>query len=677
MKRMLSFRYLFLLLLLQQCFCLPAQNLQVIDSIRNLIKSNPDDKTKISALISISSLYQDNNTDKAFEFGLQALTFSIQLDYKKGIAEAHNNLGDLYWYKADYASSSDHYFKALKLYEDLKDRAAIADCYRNIGWICDQQKNNTDALNYYMKALAINQELNRKKEMGQNHNDIGIIYLKLEKYKEALSSYHNAIIIQEAVGNKVGLSANYDNISVVYDKMGKITLAIENVQKSIKISEEIGNKRYLSGSYSSLGGLYSKVDKYKDAAVSLQKAMNYAKEINDKSLLKTSYDSISALSAKQNDFRKALQYIALSSALNDSIFNENNSKQANEMTALYESEKKELLINNLEKDNALADEKMQREKNFKIYLIIFCVMIAALVFILLKGYIQKRKANKALSFAYEEIEEKNKDITDSINYSKRIQEASLSAKELKTKLFPDSFVLFKPKDIVSGDFYWYAEKEGKRMIASCDCTGHGVPGALMSMLGNNILNQIVNEKGITKPDEILNHLHKGIRKALKQEDQSSSKDGMDIALITFNNETEIEYAGAQRPLWISRKIDNGELTIDNGAPQQQLTNNYELIEIKADKFSIGGLQTEAERKFTKHTISLSKEDRIYIFTDGLIDQFGGTEGKKFMSKRFKDLLLANYSKSMNEQEKIIRETFETWKGSHEQIDDVLVIGIKI
>ncbi len=674
---MLSFRYLFLLLLLQQCFCLPAQNLQVIDSIRNLIKSNPDDKTKISALISISSLYQDNNTDKAFEFGLQALTFSIQLDYKKGIAEAHNNLGDLYWYKADYASSSDHYFKALKLYEDLKDRAAIADCYRNIGWICDQQKNNTDALNYYMKALAINQELNRKKEMGQNHNDIGIIYLKLEKYKEALSSYHNAIIIQEAVGNKVGLSANYDNISVVYDKMGKITLAIENVQKSIKISEEIGNKRYLSGSYSSLGGLYSKVDKYKDAAVSLQKAMNYAKEINDKSLLKTSYDSISALSAKQNDFRKALQYIALSSALNDSIFNENNSKQANEMTALYESEKKELLINNLEKDNALADEKMQREKNFKIYLIIFCVMIAALVFILLKGYIQKRKANKALSFAYEEIEEKNKDITDSINYSKRIQEASLSAKELKTKLFPDSFVLFKPKDIVSGDFYWYAEKEGKRMIASCDCTGHGVPGALMSMLGNNILNQIVNEKGITKPDEILNHLHKGIRKALKQEDQSSSKDGMDIALITFNNETEIEYAGAQRPLWISRKIDNGELTIDNGAPQQQLTNNYELIEIKADKFSIGGLQTEAERKFTKHTISLSKEDRIYIFTDGLIDQFGGTEGKKFMSKRFKDLLLANYSKSMNEQEKIIRETFETWKGSHEQIDDVLVIGIKI
>jgi len=282
-----------------------------------------------------------------------------------------------------------------------------------------------------------------------------------------------------------------------------------------------------------------------------------------------------------------------------------------------------------------------------------------------------------LAFAYDEIEIKNKDITDSINYSKRIQDASLSPKELKYKLFQDIFVLFKPKDIVSGDFYWYTEKDGKKLIASCDCTGHGVPGALMSMLGNNILNRIVNEKGITSPDEILNQLHKEVRKELNQGEHSGSKDGMDIALVVFNTENEIEFAGAQRPLWIIKKTEDAGMKFENDPLQQLINKDYQLIEIKADKFSIGGTQTETERIFTKHKIILSKGDSIYIFSDGFVDQFGGSEGKKFMSKRFKDLLLVNYSVPMMDQEKNIIKAFESWKGSREQVDDILVIGIKI
>lgn len=255
------------------------------------------------------------------------------------------------------------------------------------------------------------------------------------------------------------------------------------------------------------------------------------------------------------------------------------------------------------------------------------------------------------------IEEKNKDITDSINYAKRIQDTFLPAKELKYKIFSNAFVFFKPKDIVSGDFYWFTEKNGKRIIAACDCTGHGVPGALMSMIGNNILNQIINENGITSPDEILNQLNIEVRKALKQGQQSETKDGMDIALLTFNSETEIEYAGAQRPLWIIR--------------------NNELEEIKADKFSIGGIQSGNEKKFTKHILSLSKDDCIYIFSDGFADQFGGPEGKKFMSKQLKNVLLANHTLPILEQENILNKTIESWKGGREQIDDILIIGIKI
>jgi two-component system, sensor histidine kinase LadS len=261
------------------------------------------------------------------------------------------------------------------------------------------------------------------------------------------------------------------------------------------------------------------------------------------------------------------------------------------------------------------------------------------------------------------IEEKNKDITDSISYAKTIQEAILPDKEIKYRIFPDAFVLFKPKDIVSGDFYWFAEKNGKRIIAACDCTGHGVPGALMSMIGNNILNQIVNEKGITSPAEILNILHKEIYKALKQADQSNAKDGMDIVLVTFSGETEIEYAGAQRPLWI---IHN----------QAGTTDEQRVTEIKGDKFSIGGTQTEEERKFSNHSVSLAKGDRIYLFSDGYADQFSG-DNKKLMTRKFKEILVSIQKLGMTEQEKFLNEFIEDWKGNFEQTDDVLVIGVKI
>ncbi len=562
--------------------------------------------------------------------------------------------------KDDYGSASGHYFKALKIYEYLKDKAGIGRIYHDIGRIYYYQKNYDKAIYYYNKSLKINMELNIKKEMSSNYNGIGLIYNQQKKYDDAVKSYRSALKIQEDIGEKGNMAALYGNLSVVYYNMKKFNLAIESTKKAALIAEEIGNKIYLSKVYGNLAELCIEVGKYDEANYALQKAMKYAEEIGYKNLIPDIYKNYAKLYEKQNDFKKAFEYAKLNAAVKDSIYNESNNKQAIELTAKYESEKKELTINNLEKDKSLSEEKLRREKNFRIYLIIFCLMIAAFGFALLRGNVQKRKVNTALSFAYVEIEHKNKDITDSINYSKSIQEASLPPKQLKYRLFPDAFVLFKPKDIVSGDFYWFAEKDGKRLIASCDCTGHGVPGALMSMLGNNILNQIVNEKGITSPDEVLNQLHYEIRKALKQEGQSKTQDGMDIALITFNSETEIEYAGAQRPLWI----------VKSGAAAP-------FLEIKADKFSIGGNQSESERKFTKHNISLSKGDCVYIFSDGLVDQFGGAEGKKFMSKRFKDLLLANYTKPMLKQEDVIVETMEAWKGSREQVDDILVIGIRI
>jgi ligand-binding sensor domain-containing protein/serine phosphatase RsbU (regulator of sigma subunit) len=264
------------------------------------------------------------------------------------------------------------------------------------------------------------------------------------------------------------------------------------------------------------------------------------------------------------------------------------------------------------------------------------------------------------------IEAKNHDITDSIKYAKNIQEALLPPLQNLHKELTEAFVLYQPKDIVSGDFYWFAKRNNKRFVASVDCTGHGVPGAFMSIIGNTLLNEIVTDKNITQPSEILDELHSGVKSALKQsESENERRDGMDIALCSLNEEGNIlEYAGANRPLWIFRKNKEGE-------------ESFEMI--KANKFPIGGmeLQENEKRRFTNHSIAVEKGDMIYLFSDGYADQFGGARGKKFMVGNMQKLIADIHHKSVKEQEKLLLNAFQEWKGDLEQIDDVLVIGFRI
>ena len=260
------------------------------------------------------------------------------------------------------------------------------------------------------------------------------------------------------------------------------------------------------------------------------------------------------------------------------------------------------------------------------------------------------------------IEHHNIEIMDSIKYAKNIQEALLPSLSEVGNLFPQSFVLYMPKDIVSGDFYWFARNGTTRFIAAVDCTGHGVPGAFMSIVGNTLLNEIVNEKKITVPGDILLELHKGVKIALNQNAKEfERRDGMDITLCAFNaNTSEIQYAGANRPLWIYRK-----------------DKNYELEIIKATKSPIGGLELEESRVYQNHSVTVNAGDCLYLFSDGYADQFGGPKGKKFMLTNFQKLLLKNIESPMEVQKQKLAEAFMDWKSEAEQIDDVLVIGIRI
>ncbi len=256
-----------------------------------------------------------------------------------------------------------------------------------------------------------------------------------------------------------------------------------------------------------------------------------------------------------------------------------------------------------------------------------------------------------------EIELKNRDILDNLLYARRIQEAILPEAAIIKRSLPDSFIIYWPKDIVSGDFYSFAQKDGKIILCVADCTGHGVTGAFMSMIGSSLLNQIVNEIGITHPAEILDHLNTGIKHALKQK-ETEINDGMDIAVCTFDSQTlKLQFAGANRPLWY---FQNGHFN-----------------EIKGDKLAIGGFRVQKEVVFSSHDVQFQKGDTLYLFTDGFVDQFGELSGKKLLSKNFREYLSTLQSLTMQEQEIKLSAFFNKWKGHVTQIDDVLVMGIRV
>jgi serine phosphatase RsbU (regulator of sigma subunit) len=267
--------------------------------------------------------------------------------------------------------------------------------------------------------------------------------------------------------------------------------------------------------------------------------------------------------------------------------------------------------------------------------------------------------NSSLQKAYLEIEEQKKHIEDSIHYARRIQNAILPPDDFVENVLPESFVLYKPKDIVSGDFYWVAQKDDMAIVAAVDCTGHGVPGAFMSIVGFNQLNFAVNVKNAILPSEILDALNEGVTKTLRQTRLSTSvRDGMDISLITIDRKnSKLNFAGGYNPLFIVRK--------------------GELIQVKADKFPIGGYMGEKLKAFTNNEMDLQKGDVMYLFSDGYADQFGGSDDSKFLIRRFRELLLKISNEPMNEQKDILNQIHEDWRGNSVQIDDILVIGIRI
>ncbi|MEK6616342.1 MAG: SpoIIE family protein phosphatase, partial [Bacteroidota bacterium] len=458
-----------------------------------------------------------------------------------------------------------------------------------------------------------------------------------------------------------------NNIGNVYWELNDFLQALSYLNKSLELYKQLGSQSGIATTLNSLATHFQRQKDFNQSAKYALSALAIADSINDAEQIKNATEILSNDYFDLKQFKKSLFYYKRFSAVKDTITNVEGAKKLaqKESQMEYEQREQKLKSEQDQKDkDALAEKRKQEIIKWSVSGgLLLVVVFAGFIFRSLritskqKSLIEKQKL--LVDEQKQLVEEKNKDITDSIHYAKRIQRALLASDTLLNKNLPEYFVFYKPKDIVSGDFYWAAFVNGKFLIITADCTGHGVPGAFMSLLNISLLNEITLQRKITQPDLILNEIREHIISTLNPEGtETESKDGMDCMLCTFdfiNN--KLEFSAANNPLWI---VKNGET---------------EIQEFKPDKQPVGF--HSVYKPFTLQSTSLEKGDIIYSFTDGFADQFGGSKGKKFKYKQLEDILLTHSHLPMREQKNILNKTFEQWKGNLEQIDDVLVIGVRV
>jgi len=510
------------------------------------------------------------------------------------------------------------------------------------------------------------------------YNTLGASYYYKQKYRKSLKNYEQELDIIKKISNDKKISKSYYNVAVIYQKSGRTNKAVFNYGKSLSHAHKINSYDLIVKNHKALYQLYIEQGNKKDALTELQKYV----ALKDSKFYKTNkrVNILRKKYSEEKELRQLAQDIVFEkdSALLVSLDIENILKRDTadmaRLIGLLKLENEFANKMNLKKAELndaifeLKNAKIERKEAEIVYLSVISFLIFVILSWLAVLYRQKRKANKLLRDSKEEIVtqseiifEKNREITDSINYARRIQDSLLVSEDEIRKHLPETFIYYQPKDIVSGDFYWFSKVKDELVLAAIDCTGHGVPGAFMSLIGHTLLNEIVNEKHITKPDVILKHLHLGIMAALQQTgNDSASDDGMDMSLCTINpRQKRFRFAGAKNHLYVLQKD--------------------KLKILKANQHSVGGrpIRSDIKVEFTSYDFMYDANTSIYMLSDGYMDQFGGVQDTKFNSKRFKELLINNRDLPMQKQKEIIKDTINEWRGDREQVDDILVMGVKL
>jgi serine phosphatase RsbU (regulator of sigma subunit) len=593
----------------------------------------------------------------------------LRIFYLRSLAGALNNTGYLARFQGDIPKALEYYHKSLKIYESIHDKEYTAIIFNNIGFIYKDQGDTAKALNYFFKNLEMYKKMGDKNGIAITMNNIGITYADLGKLKEALKYYEMSLALAEEVKNKRVIAYALSNIGVIYSRSSEFStnnedhldIALNYFQRSLKIREEIDDKRGVAISLQNIAESTMEKGDIKEAQKYAERGLQLSQDLGYPDNIKRSSGVLSKIYTKTGNWEGAYQMQVLYKQMSDSLNNETSRKISIQKGFQYEYDKKvtaDSVRSSEERkvfDAQLSQEKTQR---FALYCgIILISLFGAFMFNRLKvskrqnQLIEKQKTE--LQRQKEIVESHQKETLDSIHYAKRIQSALIANSDFISQHVKESFIYFNPKDIVSGDFYWATTHKAKFYLAVCDSTGHGVPGAFMSLLNIGFLSEAIKEKNIESPDEIFNYVRKRLIETISDGGQKDGMDGILMCIDKQNN--KIEYAAA------------------NNEPI--LIRNNQMVELPKDKMPVG--HGERSKPFTKHSLILEPNDMLYLYTDGFADQFGGPKGKKFKYKQLNELLSNIHQSSLSEQQNVLESEFNKWKGDLEQIDDICIIGLRV
>lgn len=645
--------------------------LLLLEKALMIAEDNNDIKRAAFCLMSMGEAYRGNlEFEKAFDCYSKSIAYSKQINDVYKIILCNNSLADIYRIQGDYVRSIAEFQKIKELAKNNGIKFQLAFSLQSIGDIYETQKEYKRALQFYKDAIAIANESHDMLRVSNIYNKMGSVYQQMNNFDMAIECFERSRTLSEEIGS-------YDNLADALGNMGSIHFQKKNIEKALsyyneayEIASETGNAGKVCDMLYAIGECYFAKSDFGKARKFTEKSLSIAQETDLLPNIKMASQQLANIYQQERNYKGALDMIELHIKMKDSMGNEERIKEFAEVEyrAKEEGLKAEQLAREqmFKAEQARKNEELKRQKTIRYaFTIGFCIVLILAV-VIYRGLRINKKQNQIITQQKKEVEhqkeiveEKNKEITDSITYAKRLQEAILPPQNFVNEHLPQNFILYKPKDIVAGDFYWAEAIDDMFFIAAADSTGHGVPGAMVSVVCSNALNRSVKEFRITETGKILDKTRELVLETFEKS-TNEVKDGMDISLLCVDHTNKrITWSGANNPLWFITTIQG----------------HTELVEIKANKQPIG--KTDYPAPFTTHEIEYKKDTIFYLFTDGLADQFGGPKGKKFKYKQFEELLVANKEKSMSAQSNLIDESFENWKGHLEQVDDVCVIGIKI
>ncbi len=653
-----------------------------IDSLIILLKTDKDDSSKVNHLLSAAwelnrtKMYEDSAmrlTTQAFDM-LKLLQQLPDAWKKKSVRKCYFNFGTIYSNKSNYLKASEYFQNALKLDNELNDIQALAMDYSGISTVYYRLNNYPKGIEYGLKSLEAAEKAGDKLLEVDCLGMLGYLYTLSKNYPKALDYTERALKATIVLGERRQIAMNWSRMGKIYADKKEYQKALEHFDKGIKTFGEESNGVYSTyfnaANNCSIGTVYLKLGRFKEAENCLNKALILAEKIHTTDWMMNTYEALSQLYDTLGKPAPALFYYKKLIATKNEINGDELQKKLTEYEMNFAFEKKELALKaEQDKKEAIALEQKKRQQFFSYSITGILLIVIIFSSLLYKRFRITNKQKQIIEIKSKEteaqkllIEEKHKEITDSINYAERIQRSFIATKELLDENLNDYFVFFKPKDIVSGDFYWASNlSNGNFVLATADSTGHGVPGAIMSLLNVTSLEKAIETH--TQPSDILNATRQIIIERLKKDGSvEGGKDGMDASLTVYDfKNKKLFIAAANNPVWIMRKNESGVT---------------EALEVKPDKMPIGKHDKDSI-SFTQQEVDLKSGDVIYTLTDGFPDQFGGESGKKFMTKRLREFIATNAHLSMVEQKQLLENTFANWVGNVEQVDDVCLIGVRV